>query len=69
VFRTNVYVDEDGSGRIDILVDEYAGYWLDDLELTARLFVESLLLSAREALRAAEQCVSGPLRLDLTRSN
>lgn len=62
VFRSNVYVDEDGSGRIDVLVDEYEGYRLDDLELPARLFVESLLASAREALRAAEQCVSGPLR-------
>jgi glycine/D-amino acid oxidase-like deaminating enzyme len=62
VFRSNVYVDEDGSGRIDVLVDEYEGYRLDDLELPARFFVESLLASAREALRAAEQCVSGPLR-------
>jgi hypothetical protein len=69
VFRSNVYVHQDGSRRVDVLVDEYAGYRLDDLELPARLFVESLLLSAREALRAAEQCMSGPLRLDLTRSN
>jgi hypothetical protein len=51
VFRSNVYVDEDGSGRIDVLVDEYEGYRLDDLELPARFFVESLLASAREALR------------------
>src|SRR6478752_4482802 len=62
LFRSNVYVDEDGKGRVDVLVDEYEGYRLDDLELPARSFVEALLASAREALRAAERCVSGPLR-------
>ncbi len=62
VFRSNVYVDEDGNGRVDVVVDEYEGHRLDDLELPARLFVEALLASAREALRATEQCVSGNQR-------
>jgi len=66
LFRTNVYVEEDGSGRVDVLVDEYEGHRLDNLELAARLFVEELLASAREALRAAEQCVSGALRRPMT---
>jgi hypothetical protein len=62
VFRSNVYIDEDGNGRVDVLVDEYERHRLDDLERSARLFVEALLASAREALRATERCVSGPLR-------
>jgi hypothetical protein len=62
LFTTSVYVDEEGNGRVDVLVDEYEGYRLDDLELSARSFVEALLASAHEALRAAEQCVSSPLR-------
>lgn len=61
VFRSNVYVDENGCGRIDVLIDEYEGYRLDDLEVPAHQFVESLLACGREALRSTEQCVSGPL--------
>jgi hypothetical protein len=61
LFRINVYVDDDGNGRVDVLVDEYEEYRLDDLELSARSFVEALMASAREALRAAEKIVSGPL--------
>jgi hypothetical protein len=61
LFRTNVYVDDDGNGRVDVLVDECEEYRLDDLELFARAFVDALMASAREALRAAEKIVSGPL--------
>lgn len=32
MFRSNVSVDENGAGRIDVLVDEYEGYRLDDQE-------------------------------------
>ncbi len=62
LFRSSVFVEEDGNGRIDVLVDEYEEHRLDGLESSARSFVESLLTSAREAVRATEQCVSGPLR-------
>ncbi|MEH3137693.1 MAG: hypothetical protein PGN30_22130 [Mycolicibacterium neoaurum] len=61
LFRTNVHVDDDGNGRVDVLVDEYEGHRLRDLEVHARAFVDALMTSAREALRATEQIVSGPL--------
>ncbi|WP_078291603.1 hypothetical protein [Mycobacterium sp. D16R24] len=61
LFRTNVHVDDDGNGRVDVLIDEYEGHQLDDLELHARAFIDALMASAREALRATEKIVSGPL--------
>ncbi len=61
LFRTNVHVDDDGNGRVDVLISEYEGHHLDDLELHARAFIDALMASAREALRAAEKIVSGPL--------
>lgn len=61
LFRTNVHVDDEGNGRVDVLIDEYEGHRLRDLELHTRAFVDALMTSAREALRATEQIVSGPL--------
>lgn len=62
LFRSSVYVDDDGAGRVDVLVDEYEEHRLEPLEHAAREFIGRLLACAREALLAAERCVSGPLR-------
>lgn len=62
LFRSSVYIDDDGAGQVDVLVDEYEEHRLEPLERAAREFIERLLLCGREALRAAERCVSGPLR-------
>ncbi|WP_319446146.1 MULTISPECIES: hypothetical protein [unclassified Mycobacterium] len=62
LFRSSVYLDDDGAGQVDVLVDEYEEHRLEPLERAAREFIERLLLCGREALRAAERCVSGPLR-------
>jgi hypothetical protein len=32
LFRSNVHVDENGTGRVDVLVDEYEGHRLDVLQ-------------------------------------
>lgn len=63
LFRSSVYVDDDGSGQVDVLVDEYEEHRLEPLEHAACEFIKRLLACAREALLAAEHCVSGPLRL------
>lgn len=62
LFRSSVYIDDDGAGQVDVLVDEYEEHRLELLERAAREFIELLLSCSREALRAAERCVSGPLR-------
>lgn len=61
LFRTNVHVDDDGNGRVDVLIDEYEGHRLRNLEVHTRAFIDALMTSAREAVRAIEQIVSGPL--------
>lgn len=63
LFRSSVYVDDDGSGQVDVLVDEHEEHRLEPLEHAACEFIKRLLACAREALLAAEHCVSGPLRL------
>lgn len=63
LFRSSVYVDDDGAGQVDVLVDEYEEHRLEPLERVAREFIERLISCGREALLAAEHCVSGPLRL------
>jgi hypothetical protein len=62
LFRSNVYIDDDGMGYLDVLIDEYEGYRLEPFEDVARRFADALLGCAREAVLAAEQCVSRPLR-------
>lgn len=62
LFTSSVYVDDDGAGQVDVLVDEYEEHRLEPLERAAREFIGSLLACAREALLAAERCVSAPLR-------
>lgn len=62
LFRSSVYIDNDGAGQVDVLVDEYEEHRLEPLERAAREFIERLLACGREALLAAERCVSGPLK-------
>lgn len=62
LFGSNVYIDDYGIGYLDVLIDEYEGYRLEPFEGAAGRFADALLGCAREALLAAEQCVSRPLR-------
>ncbi|WP_168991304.1 hypothetical protein [Mycobacterium attenuatum] len=62
LFRSSVYVDDDGMGCLDVLVDEYEEHRLESLERAAGQFVDALLGCARAAVLAAEHCVSRPLR-------
>ncbi len=62
LFRSSIYVDDDGMGCLDVLVDEYEEHRLESLERAAGQFVDALLGCARAAVLAAEHCVSRPLR-------
>jgi hypothetical protein len=62
LFSTSVFADDDGVGRVDVFIDEYEAYRLDDLHSAAKKFIALLLAAAREALLDTERCVSAAFR-------